>query len=438
MKYTPEEVIQFVQEEDIKFIRLAFCNVYGKQHNVAIMPSELKRAFAYGIAFDASAVDGFGGEIRSDLLLHPDPSTLIQLPWRPEQGKAVRMFCDISYPDGRPFERDTRNILKKAVADASALGCQFAFGAEMEFYLFRVDEYGDTTKIPYDRAGYMDIAPDDKGETIRREICLMLEQMGIQPESSHHESGPGQNEIDFHYAGPLKTADNIFLFKQIVRAVAASNGFHSSFLPKPLPDQAGSGLHINLSLTMDGKNLFEGDIAPDSIPGSFMAGILRHSRELTAFTNPLPNSYLRFGCDEAPRYVSWSRQNRSQLVRIPQVKGDNCRMELRSPDPACNPYLAIGLVLAAGLDGIENRMELSAPVNRNLFIPGEATGLGLETLPASLEEAVEAAKNSEFLHKFLPDELSRRYYAEALRRCKALKNASDPAEYERVHYFNAI
>ena len=189
---------------------------------------------------------------------------------------------------------------------------------------------------------------------------------------------------------------------------------------------------------MDGKNLFEGDIAPDSIPGSFMAGILRHSRELTAFTNPLPNSYLRFGCDEAPRYVSWSRQNRSQLVRIPQVKGDNCRMELRSPDPTCNPYLAIGLVLAAGLDGIENRMELSAPVNRNLFIPGEAAGLGLETLPASLEEAVEVAKNSEFLHKFLPDELSRRYYAEALRRCEALKNASDPAEYERVHYFNAI
>ena len=220
--------------------------------------------------------------------------------------------------------------------------------------------------------------------------------------------------------------------------MAASNGFHSSFLPKPLPDQAGSGLHINFSLSMDGRNLFEGDIAPDSIPGSFMAGILRHSRELTAFTNPLPNSYLRFGCDEAPRYVSWSRQNRSQLIRIPQVRGNNCRMELRSPDPACNPYLAIGLVLAAGLDGIENRMQLSAPVNRNLFIPAEAVGLGLETLPASLEEAVEVAKGSEFLHKFLPDELSRRYYAEALRRCEALKNAADPIEYERVHYFNAI
>ena len=189
---------------------------------------------------------------------------------------------------------------------------------------------------------------------------------------------------------------------------------------------------------MDGHNLFEGDIAPDSIPGSFMAGVLAHSRELTAFTNPLPNSYLRFGCDEAPRYVSWSRQNRSQLVRIPQVRGDNCRMELRSPDPACNPYLSIGLILAAGLDGIENRMELHPPVNKNLFIPSEAVGLGLETLPTSLEEAVEVAKNSEFLHQFLPEELAKRYYAESLKRCAALKNAADPAEYERIHYFNAI
>ena len=205
-----------------------------------------------------------------------------------------------------------------------------------------------------------------------------------------------------------------------------------------MPQQAGSGLHINLSLYMDGKNLFEGDIAPDSIAGSFMAGVLAHSRELTVFTNPLPNSYQRFGCDEAPRYVSWSRQNRSQLVRIPQVKGDNCRMELRSPDPACNPYLAIGLVLAAGLDGIENRMILQPPVNKNLFRPGEAEGLGLEMLPATLEEAVQAAEESEFLHRVLPEELAARYFTEELKRCEALKNAADPAEYERVHYFNAI
>ena len=228
------------------------------------------------------------------------------------------------------------------------------------------------------------------------------------------------------------------MFKQIVRAVAMRNGIHASFLPKPLPDQAGSGLHINLSLCMDGRNLFEGDIAPDSIAGSFMAGVLAHSRELTVFTNPLPNSYQRFGCDEAPRYVSWSRQNRSQLVRIPQVKGNNCRMELRSPDPACNPYLAVGLVLAAGLDGIEHRMVLQAPINKNLFDPTEAAGLGLERLPSTLEEAVQAAQESEFLHRVLPEALSHRYYEEELKRCAALKAAADPAEYERVHYFNAI
>ena len=438
MKRTAQDILNFVEDNDVKFAKLTFCDIFGNQKNVSLFASELPRAFAEGVSFDGSSIAGFMNVEESDLVLWPDPDTATVLPWRPTEGRVIRMYCDITLPNGKPFEGNCRGYLQSVIKRARAMGLVCNVGCECEFYLFETDEHGSPTRIPLDIGGYFDIPPLDKGENIRREICLTLEQMGLHPETSHHEQGPGQNEIDFHYAGPLRTADNIFLFKQIVRAVAASNGFHSSFLPKPLPDQAGSGLHINLSLTMDGKNLFEGDIAPDSIPGSFMAGILRHSRELTAFTNPLPNSYLRFGCDEAPRYVSWSRQNRSQLVRIPQVKGDNCRMELRSPDPACNPYLAIGLVLAAGLDGIEHRMELSAPVNRNLFIPSEAAGLGLETLPASLEEAVEVARNSEFLHKFLPDELSRRYYAEALRRCEALKNASDPAEYERVHYFNAI
>ena len=260
--------------------------------------------------------------------------------------------------------------------------------------------------------------------------------MSTQP--SHPASGSGQNEIACHHAGPLKTADNVMMFKQIVRAIAMRSGIHASFLPTPLPDQAGSGLHINLSLYMDGKNLFEGDIAPDSVAGSFMAGVLAHGRELTAFTNPLPNSYQRFGCDEAPRYVSWSRQNRSQLVRIPMVKGDNCRMELRSPDPACNPYLAIGLILAAGLDGIEQHMVLQPPVNRNLFDAAEAKGLGLETLPATLEEAVQVAEESEFLRRVLPEGLSKRYFSEELKRCAALRSAPDRAEHERGYYFNAI
>ena len=350
----------------------------------------------------------------------------------------MQFFCDVERPDGDPFGGNCRGFLRQMSRRFRKLGLTCNVGAECEFYLFENDDHGRPTRVPIDFGGYFDVAPLDAGENLRRDICLTMEQMGMSPQHSPHESGNGQNEIDCHYAGPLKTADNVMMFKQIVRAVAMRSGIHASFLPKPLADQAGSGLHINLSLYMDGRNLFEGDIAPDSIAGSFMAGVLAHSRALTVFTNPLPNSYLRFGSDEAPKYVSWSRQNRSQLVRIPQVQGDNCRMELRSPDPACNPYLAIGLILAAGLDGIERRLELQAPINKNLFDPAVAAGLGLEKLPSTLEEAVQAAQESDFLRTVLPEELSHRYYEEELKRCAALKNAADPAEYERIHYFNAI
>ena len=438
MKRTAQDILNFVEDNDVKFVKLTFCDIFGNQKNVSLFASELPRAFEQGISFDGSSIAGFMNIEESDLILWPDPDTATVLPWRPAEGRVMRMYCDITLPDGKPFEGNCRGYLQSVVKRARAMGLTVNVGCECEFYLFETDENGNPTHIPLDHGGYFDIPPLDKGENIRREICFAIEEMGLHPEHSHHESGHGQNEIDCHHAGPLKTADNVMMFKQIVRAIAMRSGIHASFLPKPLPDQAGSGLHINLSLCMDGRNLFEGDIAPDSIAGSFMAGVLAHSRELTVFTNPLPNSYQRFGCDEAPRYVSWSRQNRSQLVRIPQVKGNNCRMELRSPDPACNPYLAVGLVLAAGLDGIEHRMVLQAPINKNLFDPTEAAGLGLERLPSTLEEAVQAAQESEFLHRVLPEELSHRYYEEELKRCAALKAAADPAEYERVHYFNAI
>lgn len=243
MKYSKQEVMQYVEEEDVKFIRLAFCDVFGKQKNVSIMPEELPRAFEYGIAFDASAIAGFGDESRSDLLLHPDAETLMILPWRPEHGRVVRMFCSISYPDGKPFACDTRTLLKQAAAQAAAEGYAFAFGAEQEFYLFKLDEDGEPTQEPYDKAGYMDIAPEDKGENIRREICLTLEQMGIRPESSHHEEGPGQNEIDFRYSDPLTAADNVITFQTIVRTVAHRNGLFADFSPKPLKEKPGNGFH---------------------------------------------------------------------------------------------------------------------------------------------------------------------------------------------------
>ena len=400
MKYTPEEVTQFVQEEEIKFIRLAFCDVYGKQHNVAIMPSELKRAFEFGIAIDASAICGFGGEVRSDLLLHPDASTLIQLPWRPEQGKVVRMFCDISYPDGTVFEGDTRSILKKAISAAESKGYSFAFGAEMEFYLFKINEQGEPTKVPYDRAGYMDIVPEDKGENIRREICMMLEQMGIQPESSHHESGPGQNEIDFRYSDPLTAADNAVTFHGVVKTVAAQNGLCADFSPKPLPDCDGNGMHINISAKGRGK----ADLLPYVI-----AGILEKIGDMTVFLNPCEESYRRLGHDKAPSYITWSAENRSQLIRIPAAVGEYRRAELRSADPMANPYLAYALLIYAGLYGIEKKLSLPPSADFNLYTAPAEVLADYRKIPGSLYEAAAAANASEFIRERLPQSVISAY-----------------------------
>lgn len=400
MKYTPEEVMQFVQEEEIKFIRLAFCDVYGKQHNVAIMPGELKRAFEFGIAIDASAIGGFGGEVRSDLLLHPDASTLIQLPWRPEQGKVVRMFCDISYPDGRAFECDTRGILKQAVAVAAEAGYAFTFGAEMEFYLFKVNENGEPTKVPYDHAGYMDIAPDDKGENIRREICLMLEQMGICPESSHHESGPGQNEIDFRYSDPLTAADNAITFNAIVRTVAAQNGLWASFSPKPLPEWDGNGMHINIAAKGDEKM---------ALLPCVIAGILEKINEMTLFLNPCEESYRRLGHDKAPRYVTWSAENRSQLIRIPAAVGEHQRAELRSADPTANPYIAYALLIYASLYGIQHNLTLPPATDVNLYNASSEALSSLKKLPVSLYEAAAVTMSGSFAQAYLPEAVIRAY-----------------------------
>ena len=393
MKYSKEEVIQFVAEEDVKFIRMAFCDIYGKQKNISIMPGELERAFEYGIAIDASAIDGFGGEVHSDLFLHPDTSTLCVLPWRPEHGKVVRMFCTVTYPDGTPFEADTRALLRKASEDAEKEGISFAFGSEMEFYLFKCDENGEPTNIPYDNAGYMDVAPEDKGENVRREICLTLERMGINPESSHHEEGPGQNEIDFCYSHAITAADDALTFRSVVLAVAARNGLCADFSPKPIENKAGNGMHINFSA----KRADGADIMPHVI-----AGILAHIREITAFLNITESSYKRFGSNKAPKYISWSGENRSQLIRIPAAQGEYRRAELRSPDPMCNPYLAFTLLIRAGLDGVKNNMVLPVAADINLYTASEEVTAHYEKLPETLEEAKAAAKASAFIAKNLP------------------------------------
>ena len=393
MKYSKEEVIQYVKEEDVKFIRLAFCDVFGKQKNISIMPDELPRAFEYGIAFDASAIAGFGDEAHSDLFLHPDPETLTWLPWRPEHGKVVRMFCSITYPDGKPFECDTRTLLKSAIKDAEKAGYTFYFGAEQEFYLFELDDKHAPTKIPYDRAGYMDIAPEDKGENVRREICLTLEQMGIRPESSHHEEGPGQNEIDFRYADALTAADQAMTFQTVVKTVAHRNGLFADFSAKPLPHAPGNGFHINLSVQ---------PCADDSVLQRVMAGVLAHVPEMTAFLNPTENSYQRLGKNKAPAYVSWSGENRSQLIRVPAAEDEYRRMELRSADPTANPYLAFALMIYAALDGLTQNLPLPAPSDVNLFKENAQALAQYQKLPASLASACSAAATSAFIRAHVP------------------------------------
>ena len=394
MSYTPNDVLQYVQEEDVKFIRLAFCDVTGKQKNISIMPEELGRAFSDGISFDASAIAGFGGPVGSDLFLHPIASTLNILPWRPSRGKVVKMFCTITHPDGTPFAMDTRSILKRAIDDAAALGYQVSFGSEFEFYLFKTDESGNPTAEPFDQAGYMDVAPEDKGENVRREICLNLLDMGIQPESSHHEEGPGQNEIDFRYSDAMSAADNAMHFKTVVKTAALRNGLYACFSPKPIPGQAGNGMHINMSVKCsDGTDKSE----------AFLAGVLAHVREITAFLNPSEESYRRFGEMKAPRYITWSPENRSQLIRIPAAKGEYRRIELRSPDPTANPYLAYALLIRAGLDGIQKGMLPPQPVNENLYTAPRSLTDALEQLPSSLTEAKQIARSSPFVTAILPE-----------------------------------
>ena len=397
MRYTREEVLEYVAEEDVKFIRLAFCDVYGRQKNISIMPSELESAFEYGVAIDGSAISGFDVHVRSDLFLQPDPDTLTVLPWRPEHGRVVRMFCSVSYPDRRPFENDARALLKKAVADAAEKGVSFAFGPELEFYLFRTDDSGEPTSVPYDRAGYMDIAPDDRGENVRREVCLTLEQMGIIPEASHHEEGPGQNEIDIRYTDALTAADNTMTLRTVVKTIAARSGLYADFSPKPMDGRPGNGFHMNISVS-----------DPEKLP-NVMAGVMARIREMTLFLNPSEASYQRLGKGKAPAYISWSHSNRSQLIRIPATRTGRARLELRSPDPETNPYIAFALIIYAGLSGIEDCMTPPPEADMNLYAADEETLRGYEKLPESRGEAVRCAKKSEFIQRYIPKTLLSAY-----------------------------
>ncbi|KSU62622.1 glutamine synthetase [[Bacillus] enclensis] len=407
-KYTRDDVIRLANEEGVKFIRLQFTDILGTIKNVEIPFSQLEKALDNKMMFDGSSIEGFVRIEESDMYLFPDLDTWLVFPWTAEKGKVARLICDIYNPDGTPFEGDPRNNLKRVLKEMEELGfSDFNLGPEPEFFLFKLDVNGEPTLELNDNGGYFDLAPTDLGENCRRDIALELEEMGFEIEASHHEVAPGQHEIDFKYASALKACDDIQTFKLVVKTIARKHGLHATFMPKPLFGVNGSGMHCNMSLFKDGKNAFfdeKGDLQLSETARQFLAGTIKHATAFTAITNPTVNSYKRLVPGyEAPCYVAWSAQNRSPLIRIPASRGISTRVEVRSVDPAANPYLAMSVLLAAGLDGIKNNLDAPAPIDRNIYVMDkkEREEAGIIDLPATLYAALEELKKDEVIIKSL-------------------------------------
>ena len=416
-KNTRDDIVRLVEEEDVEFIRLQFTDMFGHLKNIAITANQLEKALDNRCTFDGSSIDGFVGIEESDMYLHPDLSTLEIFPWRPQQGKVARMICDIYRPDGTPFEGDPRFVLRRALKEAAEMGYTFEVGPECEFFLFDTDENGMPTTRTHEQAGYFDIGPLDGGENARRDIVMTLEEMGLIIEASHHEIAPAQHEVDFRYDEALVTADNLMTFKLAVRTIAKRHGLHATFMPKPLYGVNGSGMHINMSLHREGRNLFEDKQDPNGLSREayyFIGGIMKHIKGMAAITNQLVNSYKRLVPGyAAPVYIAWSATNRSPLIRIPADRGGNPRIELRSPDSASNPYLTLAVCLKAGLDGIANRIEPPGSVDCNIYTmtEKERRALGIEHLPGTLMEAIEELKRDPFILDVLGEHVAEKYIA---------------------------
>ncbi|GFI14869.1 glutamine synthetase [Lachnospiraceae bacterium] len=413
--YSKEDIMELVKDEDVEFIRLQFTDMFGSLKNVAVTASQLQKALDNKCMFDGSSIEGFVRIEESDMYLYPDLGTLEIFPWRPQQGKVARLICDVYRPNGEPFEGDPRYILKRAVKEAEDMGYKFEVGPECEFFLFHTDENGMPTTLTHEKAGYFDLGPLDLGENARRDMVLTLEDMGFVIEASHHEVAPAQHEIDFKYDEALATADNIMTFKLAVKTIAKRHGLHATFMPKPKYGVNGSGMHINMSLFRDGKNIF--DDPSDKLGLSqeayyFIGGIIRHMKGMTAVTNPLVNSYKRLVPGyEAPVHIAWSGTNRSPLIRIPSTRGEGTRIELRCPDPSANPYLALAVCLRAGLDGIVNKIQPPASVDCNIFAMSEEEKkkLGIEAIPGTLIEAVGELEKDELVRETLGRHVSEKY-----------------------------
>ena len=438
MGYDREEILRMVEDEEIEFVRMQFTDIFGQLKNVAITASQIGKAVNGQIMFDGSSIEGFTRVEESDQYLIPDLNSFTVFPWRPAQGRVARLICDVYDTDGAPFVGDPRGVLRRVIQKAWDMGFDaFNIGPELEFFLFETDGEGRATTRTGDQAGYFDLGPLDQGESTRREICRMLEEMGFEIEASHHESAAGQHEIDFKYADALDAADKIMTFKLAVKSIARKNGLHATFMPKPLFGAAGSGMHLNMSLFRDGENLFYDPSDPRGLSRtaySFIAGLLEHVKGFTALTNPLVNSYKRLVSGyEAPCYKAWSASNRSALIRIPASRGSAPRLELRSPDPACNPYLAIAACLAAGLDGIQRDLTPPPEIPGNIYEMDAAqrAAFGIESLPRTLEEALEELRRDPLILDVLGEHVAAHYIAGKQREWEEYQTRVSSWELER-------
>lgn len=414
-KYTKQDIMRMIEEEDVEFIRLQFTDMFGTLKNVAITASQLEKALDNKCMFDGSSIEGFVRIEESDMYLYPDLDTYATFPWRPQQGKVARLICDVYKPDGTPFEGDSRYVLRKVLKEAADMGYSFDVGPECEFFLFHTDDNGMPTTISHEKASYFDLGPLDLGENARRDMVLTLEDMGFEIEASHHEVAPAQHEIDFKYDNALCTADNIMTFKLVVKSIAKRHGLFASFMPKPIYGINGSGMHVNMSLSKDGKNIFadpEGENGLSEDAYHFIAGIMEHMKGMTAVANPLVNSYKRLvPGHEAPIYIAWSARNRSPLIRVPAARGSSTRIELRSPDPSANPYLLLALCLAAGLDGIKRKLKVPHEVLGNIFemTDEELASQNIEKIPTNLSRAVEEMIADPFIRETLGEHVFQKY-----------------------------
>lgn len=416
-KYTKEDIKRFAEEQNVRYLRLQFTDILGAIKNVEIPISQLDKALDNEMMFDGSSIEGFVRIEESDMKLYPDLDTWVIFPWTSDKGKVARLICDIYKPDGTPFAGDPRSNLKRVLQEMKDLGfSDFNLGPEPEFFLFKLDEKGEPTLELNDQGGYFDLAPTDLGENCRRDIVLELEDMGFDIEASHHEVAPGQHEIDFKYADAITACDNIQTFKLVVKTIARKHNLHATFMPKPLFGLSGSGMHFNVSLFKGPKeNAFydeSGDMQLSDDARHFIAGIMKHARGFTAVCNPLVNSYKRLVPGyEAPVYVAWSGQNRSPLIRIPSSRGLSTRVEVRSVDPAANPYMALAVILQAGLDGIKNKMEAPAPVDQNIYEMNreEREAVGIEDLPSTLYTAIKAMREDGLMKEALGEHIYRQF-----------------------------